>query len=171
MIPLSTLHQFHSDTGLPIDMLVTLLEENHIAYDHKAVNDWMNTDTTEGEGVGKKSIQFSGMNDFDNQQMIDNTHLYSLEPVSLSTTVLSTFPISSNKTCVVLKDCPFFPTQAGQKGDCGILRIQDTSYTISNTVRVMRSILCRSKYNLVLDVLLTHPFLFHLLHLLSVVLT
>lgn len=115
-------------------MLVTLLEENHMAYDHKAVNEWMNTDTSEGEGVGKKSLQFSGMNHLDNQQMIDNTHLYSLEPVSLSTTVLSTFPISSDKTCVVLKECPFFPTQAGQKGDRGELRVQDTSYTVSNTV-------------------------------------
>lgn len=134
MIPLSTLHQFHSDTGLPIDMLVTLLEENHMAYDHKAVNEWMNTDASEGEGVGKKPLQFSGMNHLDNQQMINNTHLYSLEPVSLSTTVLSTFPISSDKTCVVLKECPFFPTQAGQKGDRGVLRVQDTSYTVNNTV-------------------------------------
>lgn len=40
MVNMKTLEQFRADTGLPIDMLTALLDEYHVKYDMKSVEEW-----------------------------------------------------------------------------------------------------------------------------------
>ena len=119
-------------------MVVTLLEENQIQYDTKAVEDWMNVDTIENEGIAlpKQGIPSTVDASLLDHQRIDHSGMYSLHPVTVSTSILTAFAMESKKdcVCVVLKECPFFPAQAGQEGDTGTLTIQNTHYPIINTV-------------------------------------
>lgn len=48
---METLHRYHSDTGLPIEMILTLLEEEGIPYDKQQVAAWMNEEVRLGEGT------------------------------------------------------------------------------------------------------------------------
>lgn len=137
VLPMSVLHQFHSDTGLPIDMLITLLEENHIPYDKTAVTTWMEKDVIECENVSiQPTISLPSLNwtELNDQQQILSSSLYSLQPVTIKTTVLTCFPYEKNQSCVILKDCPFFPTQAGQEGDKGSFCLNNQVIPVINTV-------------------------------------
>ena len=136
---MKTLNRFHADTGLPIDMIVTLLNENHIDYNEKEVMELENKDCLEGEGVIKEKITLPSeidLSEIECRQVVDNSNVYSLQPTSITTSILQSFPSpsSSKQSYVFLKDCPFFPSQAGQEGDKGILRIHSKEFPVVNTV-------------------------------------
>ena len=84
------LTQFRSDTGLPIDMLTTLLDQQGVAYDKAGVATWRNSDTREGEGTmreGNQTIHVDGS--LQKLQESPAELLYSLEPVQVDATVLA----------------------------------------------------------------------------------
>ena len=121
-------------------MIVTLLNEHHMDYDKKEVIEWENKDCLEGEGGKKEKMTIPSeidLGEIEKNQVLDNSNLYSLQPISTSTSILHAFSTQSQQssiTAVFLKECPFFPSQAGQEGDKGILRIHGKEYDVMNTV-------------------------------------
>ena len=131
------LTQFRSDTGLPIDMLTTLLDQQGVAYDKAGVATWRNSDTREGEGTmqeGNQTIHVDGS--LQKLQESPAELLYSLEPVQVDATVLASGANGKGGFAVVTP-CPFFPCQAGQEGDRGELVVNGKRVSVVNTVGVV----------------------------------
>ena len=133
---MKTLTQFRSDTGLPIDMLTTLLDQQGVAYDKAGVAAWRNSDTREGEGTareGKETIRVDGF--LQKLQESPAELLYSLEPVQVTATILASGTNGKGGFAVVTP-CPFFPCQAGQEGDRGELVVDGKRVSVVNTVGI-----------------------------------
>lgn len=154
---MKTLTQFRSDTGLPIDMLTTLLDQQGVAYDKAGVAAWRNSDTREGEGTvreGNEAIRVDGS--LQKLQESPAELLYSLEPVQVAAKVLAS-GTSGKGGFAVVTPCPFFPCQAGQEGDRGELVVNGRSVSVVNTVRVLIRSEGKIKVNNVAVCLLAEP--------------
>ena len=151
---MKTLQQLRADTGLPIDMLLTLLNEQQLPYNQEEVETWRSNETREGENLGEGKPSLITLKE-GLQQVVPMESLYSLTqevylskiidygelPMKSSLSSSSSSLSSSSKGAegkrgfVVVSPCPFFPSQAGQEGDRGRIVINGESVEVINTVR------------------------------------
>ena len=111
MVNMKTLEQFRADTGLPIDMLTALLDEYHVKYDMKSVEEWESKEVHVGEGLNDVTKNLFVMNEPIKQE-IPSSLLYSLSTEGSEAEVVWSDPEGK---AVALSPCPFFPCQAGQE--------------------------------------------------------
>lgn len=128
---MKTLERFRADTGLPIDMLTTLLDEHHVEYDKKSVEEWESNDIHAGEGLNDRAKNVFAINEPIKQE-IPSSMLYSLSPEVNEAEIVWSDPQGN---AVALSPCPFFPSQAGQEGDQGELIVNGEQVRVINTVR------------------------------------
>ena len=145
-----TLQQLRADTGLPIDMLLTLLNEQHLPYNQKEVEAWRDRETQEGEGIGENKQSSIDVKE-GIEQIIPIESIYSLREETVNrmqSTIVDQGEMIVNvagkegKTMIkekrgylVLSPCPFFPSQAGQEGDRGTVMFENKEVVeVVNTV-------------------------------------
>ena len=144
-----TLQQLRADTGLPIDMLLTLLNEQHLPYNQEEVATWRDKETREGEGIGESKPSPIELRE-GIEQIIPMESIYSLKEESTNgmqsnlvdygemmvNTVEKEGKIGKKEKrgYLVLSPCPFFPSQAGQEGDRGTVMLQNEVMEVVNTV-------------------------------------
>ncbi len=132
MVNMKTLEQFRADTGLPIDMLTALLDEYHVKYDMKSVEEWESKEVHVGEGLNDVTKNLFVMNEPIKQE-IPSSLLYSLSTEGSEAEVVWSDPEGK---AVALSPCPFFPCQAGQEGDRGDLIVNGECVHVTDTVRI-----------------------------------
>lgn len=131
-----TLRQLRADTGLPLDMVETLFQEKKITVESEASDQLLqeemeNERMTQAEKWGippesQWSGSFAG-------QTVEMEKLTSLSSVSQKAKIQA-ISKSGNVEFVVLDRCPFFPTQAGQEGDRGVLVWNGREIGVMDTV-------------------------------------
>lgn len=131
-----TLRQLRADTGLPLDMVETLFQEKKITVEPEASDQLLreeaeNERMTQAEkwGIPPES-QWSGSL---SGQTVEMEKLTSLSRVSQKARIQA-ISKSGNVEFVVLDRCPFFPTQAGQEGDRGVLVWNGREIGVADTV-------------------------------------
>ena len=131
-----TLRQLRADTGLPLDMVETLFQEKKITVESETT-DQLLLEEAENErmvqaekwGIPPESQwrgSFAG-------QTIEMEKLALLSSVSQKAKIQAVTK-SGNVELVVLDHCPFFPTQAGQEGDRGVLVWNGREIGVMDTV-------------------------------------
>ena len=135
---METLHRYHSDTGLPIEMILTLLEEERIPYDKQQVAAWMNEEVRLGEGTqtGNRGVSLPSLP----SQRLMGEALTSWEPATAECSV-----VFDDGRFVALDPCPFYPTQAGQEGDCGEITLGGETVAVKRTVKTAQGVVCEVK--------------------------
>ena len=127
MVNMKTLEQFRADTGLPIDMLTALLDEYHVKYDMKSVEEWESKEVHVGEGLNDVTKNLFVMNEPIKQE-IPSSLLYSLSTEGSEAEVVWSDPEGK---AVALSPC-----QAGQEGDRGDLIVNGECVHVTDTVRI-----------------------------------
>lgn len=132
---METLHRYHSDTGLPVEMILTLLEEEGIPYDKQQVAAWMNEEVRLGEGTqtGNRGVSLPSLP----SQRLMGEALTSWEPATAECSV-----VFDDGRFVALDPCPFYPTQAGQEGDCGEITLGGETVAVKRTVKTAQGVVC-----------------------------
>ena len=132
---METLHRYHSDTGLPVEMILTLLEEEGIPYDKQQVAAWMSEEVRLGEGTqtGNRGVSLPSL---PSQRLMDEA-LTSWEPATAECSV-----VFDDGRFIALDPCPFYPTQAGQEGDCGEITLGGETVSVKRTVKTAQGVVC-----------------------------
>lgn len=133
---METLHRYHKDTGLPIEMITTLLEEAGIQYNKEEVAKWMNEEVKVREGTQSEIRGIPQIGTL--EQRVDNDGMMCWDPVPCTCSV-----IYDDGESLLLDPCPFYPTQAGQEGDVGVLVTKGGSIPVKRTVKQANHIVCQ----------------------------
>ena len=136
VVSLETLHRYHKDTGLPIDMITTLLEEAGIRYNQEEVMRWMNEEGRVREGTQSEMRGIPHISEL--EQRVDSDGMMRWDPTPCACSV-----IYDDGESLLLDPCPFYPTQAGQEGDVGVLVTKRGSIPVKRTVRRSNHIVCQ----------------------------
>ena len=132
---METLHRYHSDTGLPIEMILTLLEEEGIPYDKQQVAVWMNEEVRLGEETNTRNRGVS-LPSLPSQRLLQETMMRWEPDISTCSVVYD------DGRFMELDPCPFYPTQAGQEGDWGEVTLNNETVTVKRTLKTAQGVVC-----------------------------